>query len=973
MRKAAGGQRGVRKVRTAGGSRYYGLPIGSPITADDIARAKARNGGADAPAPEKAAQQPTTGGKPAAPAKKGLLNRKKAAPAAAAGAPAAPSGPTNTVTVGTQAYNIPANVTLHPSPTGGPNVYAISPDESVRVLTPNGIVDLDDTTSDMIVGELFGGADQQPGGDDEPTTEYNPNAPAADGDAPAPEKKPLPGSPKRPGTSKKRSQPTGDADTDVFTRWDEEAAIDSVSDIAVGDVVRFLDEGHVSHLKRLDADTFAQDDFAWGGGQTYDAAYVRNEIKSGNISTPRHGEAEPSFAKVEGKRVADLMERAQGGDEDAQRDLEAMGELRYDSKSGSLVPASKAPEKPAEKATSKPSPGSPGDDEPTSTPTSPKKTPTAAQKDWDMRADSDFGVEGERPDTGYGDDMSDEDLEIYSKPTGENDRRTPSQRKFDHAADSDFGIDGRQQRPDEGLGDQAPEEPKAPAKKAAPVRDAGPADKTKPVGNGNWDPTSMGRSTPPPNGEEIEALKASPYTSKHLDENGNFTPERIAVHDAIIEAFLEGLESQQNPVQYMNGGGPASGKGTMTKGKNAELTNYPAARGVNDITGEIEAMDTPPGALLIDPDAIKMQLPEVKEARARQAENAGTDDDKQWAGSSHEESSQLAKRLHRAALERGYNVIYDGTGNGSPNSVRSKVRAAKALGYRVEANYLYLEPQEGIGRAKLRADRANRIVPASQITGTYAKLPAIFDELKEEGLFDKVNLFDNNVPYGQPANHIGTGDGTTFEILDPEAYQKYMSSRERTDVTRFQSSAEQVIGQYSAMEPEITSFMEDMAAEYDVELVGLNHRLKSPESLSRKMSNVASKAGLTPEEAQAHVRDALRYTMRIPDETYLETVQRVLEEFRRHNYEIDAKNSWAPNSEYMGINVTVTDPETDKSFEVQFHTPESLRVKHDENHPLYVVNRAAPKGSKEYKERQAAMIVNSSKIPVPEGVYDLEL
>jgi predicted ABC-type ATPase len=289
-------------------------------------------------------------------------------------------------------------------------------------------------------------------------------------------------------------------------------------------------------------------------------------------------------------------------------------------------------------------------------------------------------------------------------------------------------------------------------------------------------PTSLGEGVKPPDEIEVASLRLSPFTGKHITEDGQFTPERQAIHNQIIENFLDGLEPVENPVQYMNGGGPASGKGTMTKGKNAELTNYPPSRKTDDITGDFVPLDGPPQALLIDPDAIKLQFPEVKGSVKNVWDGNPEEHDSHWAAHIHEESSQVAKRLHRAALDRGYNIIYDGTGNGSSKSVRAKVEAARAAGYSVEANYLYLDPQEGLKRALTRAEGSKRIVPEAQITKTYAALPKIFDELKNNGTFDKVNLFDNNVERGKPAVLIGSGDGKDFEIHDEDAYKKYLDS-----------------------------------------------------------------------------------------------------------------------------------------------------------------------------------------------------
>lgn len=299
-------------------------------------------------------------------------------------------------------------------------------------------------------------------------------------------------------------------------------------------------------------------------------------------------------------------------------------------------------------------------------------------------------------------------------------------------------------------------------------------------------PDSIGESVVVDPGDLLDMQK-SPLTSKHLTPEGDFTPERKALHDQIIARFFEGVAPSAAPVQFMNGGGPASGKGTMTRGDNAKITGYPATNLVDDEGNFVPALN--PGGVIVDPDQLKLSLPEGQKAVKDFADGVERAEEYQeWAANLHGESSYLGQRLAQAALDRGVNLILDGVNDGSVESVTKKVMKARNLGYEVQANYIYLEPGEALPRALQRAERAGRRVPKKIILGAYSKLPGIFDGIKN-GLFDKVRLFDNNVD-GTPAYMLGEGSiDSEFSFVQPEyaeVYQRYLESAQRaTDMLGF--------------------------------------------------------------------------------------------------------------------------------------------------------------------------------------------
>lgn len=141
------------------------------------------------------------------------------------------------------------------------------------------------------------------------------------------------------------------------------------------------------------------------------------------------------------------------------------------------------------------------------------------------------------------------------------------------------------------------------------------------------------------------------------------------------------------------GGGTASGKSTALK---------------MDENKHVR----PPDAVEIDVDQIKSMLPEFNEMVAG--------GDKYAASGVHEESSWLGKLLQERAMERGLNVIVDGTGDspmkpGSEGKFVSKMQKFKDKGYDVSAFYVSAPTDVAIIRAAKRATEDGRWVPIPEI------------------------------------------------------------------------------------------------------------------------------------------------------------------------------------------------------------------------------------------------------------------
>jgi len=157
-------------------------------------------------------------------------------------------------------------------------------------------------------------------------------------------------------------------------------------------------------------------------------------------------------------------------------------------------------------------------------------------------------------------------------------------------------------------------------------------------------------------------------------------------------------------------------------------------------------------------------------------------------------------------------------------------------------------------------------------------------------------------------------------------------------------AANRILKSVAEDEPVVTKLLVDAADRHGGTMVHLQHRLKTPESLIRKITNDAIEGGITPAEAASNVTDALRYTMLFDHEGYVDNVKTVQDAlsakgFTRYD---DKFKNYLSGTDYRGYNCVFTDGGNTK-FELQFHTPESFKAK-DKSHEIYSKIRVMPRG-----------------------------
>ena len=166
------------------------------------------------------------------------------------------------------------------------------------------------------------------------------------------------------------------------------------------------------------------------------------------------------------------------------------------------------------------------------------------------------------------------------------------------------------------------------------------------------------------------------------------------------------------------------------------------------------------------------------------------------------------------------------------------------------------------------------------------------------------------------------------------------------------------------VEPELTNNLIDMAIEGGGQMEGLEFRFKATKGNAKKITNISRDSGISVEEAQSQVPDAVRYTMTFGDEDYVAGVENAVSRLEEMGHEVQIKNYWDEGDGYQGINVVVKHPDG-FLYELQFHTPESFKVK-----------QAAHDAYDEYQKEKddvirlelfQRMAAAAAKLPMPKG------
>lgn len=251
--------------------------------------------------------------------------------------------------------------------------------------------------------------------------------------------------------------------------------------------------------------------------------------------------------------------------------------------------------------------------------------------------------------------------------------------------------------------------------------------------------------------------------NQYLDDNGNLTPEREALHRQAVDNLFAGKKPKgpgEKKTFTMFGGGSAAGKGGLSD---------PARCGdfvSSFFTGGTPSKDS---VATIDSDELKKDIPEYREMQETDPDHAA------WVA--HEESSAIAKRAMEAAFDNGYDCTLDGTGDGSVSGVLKKINQARERGYEVNACYVTCPTQMAVSRAEERAKKTKRNVLTDTVKSIHREVSRIFPQVASE--FDHVALFDTSG--GKPILIAECERGQKIRVVDQKRYDSFLAKGNETD------------------------------------------------------------------------------------------------------------------------------------------------------------------------------------------------
>ena len=226
--------------------------------------------------------------------------------------------------------------------------------------------------------------------------------------------------------------------------------------------------------------------------------------------------------------------------------------------------------------------------------------------------------------------------------------------------------------------------------------------------------------------KQTQRLKKGDTQTRYM-KGGEYTPKRLALHQQIIDFVLspEKIKNAtpkngEKPKYVIFGGRGGSGKSWFTDKKRA------AEQGR-------EVMFDSDKYITLDADAIKEMLPEYEGWNASEV---------------HEESSDLMKKIKKIAMDKGLNIIIDGTMNYNPNKpdkVKNEILEAKDKGFSTEAHYMFTPLQKSCVNAMNRfktknGDYSGRLVPTDILLSMQDNEKS-FDSVKD--LVDDWSFRDN--------------------------------------------------------------------------------------------------------------------------------------------------------------------------------------------------------------------------------------
>ena len=193
-------------------------------------------------------------------------------------------------------------------------------------------------------------------------------------------------------------------------------------------------------------------------------------------------------------------------------------------------------------------------------------------------------------------------------------------------------------------------------------------------------------------------------------------------------------------------------------------------------------------------------------------------------------------------------------------------------------------------------------------------------------------------------------------------------TRQQEKPRRSRERARQLLSKAAAVESGITRDMQRLETAH-AQLLGLDCRLKSEDSLARKIESDADTRHISMDQAAPGIHDIPRYTLAIDHDRYQETVPTVLSALEQSGYTVEKFNNAWGGKYYQGVNVQLTSPDG-VPVELQLHTPQSFAIK-QASHGVYEIRRDPSTSEEEKAKATRLSLAYNAQVRMPQGADTL--
>lgn len=270
------------------------------------------------------------------------------------------------------------------------------------------------------------------------------------------------------------------------------------------------------------------------------------------------------------------------------------------------------------------------------------------------------------------------------------------------------------------------------------------------VGKGAWTPGAEKAIA------DLKAGRVADTENAHRVRNadgslGEYTPERQALHEHIINTLLQGKDTHPGSAQAIfTAGGPASGKGGLVRTGTSQFEKE---------IGKEAHVQMPSDVVNADPDTVRTMLPEYQQLVKEGNSEASS--------LTHEEASHLTKVLTKIALGRQHHILV------GPGKFAGKIKDAQRAGYKVSVHYATTDTATAIKRAKARGDKTGRYVPDDFLKAAHASVSQIFPEIEKlRGI--RLRVVDTTDRPNKVIAEKGSKPGDRLVIRDGMLFRRFL-------------------------------------------------------------------------------------------------------------------------------------------------------------------------------------------------------